>query len=174
MFTTLAMGIVFLFFANTQERIDQSRADFERSTLYEISAALGDTEQLSYSPLAQLSSYRIMRGEESLGVIVPAVTEDGYSGAIRMLVAIKNDGSIIAVKVTEHKETPGLGDRIEAAKSPWSKQFVGRRLNRTNWETKKEGGDFDALSGATISSHAVITAVRNSLDQWEQTQWQTQ
>ena len=169
LFASLAMGLVFWVFHNTQIEIEQSRAAFEKAILEEMSASLGASDNLNYIPLEQASSYLIMQADRRLGIIIPAITEDGYSGTIRLLVALHQDGEIIAIRVTDHHETPGLGDKIEAIKSPWSNQFSGRQLNQTIWEVKKWGGDFDALSGATISSRAVISAVENSLQQWQKT-----
>lgn len=167
LFASLAMGLVFWVFHNTQIKIEESRSAFEKMILEEMSASTG--ENLNYVPLEQPSSYLIMQADKHLGTIIPAITEDGYSGTIRLLVALSQDGEIINIRVTDHYETPGLGDRIETIKSPWSKQFSGRRLNQTIWEVKKWGGDFDALTGATISSRAVISAVENSLQQWQKT-----
>ncbi len=91
---------------------------------------------------------------------------DGYSGPIRLLVGIDVEGTVTAVQVLEHRETPGLGDRVEAGKSDWVKQFDGRSLiNPTpdGWEIKRDGGEFDQLTGASVTPRAIVNAVRETL-----------
>lgn len=106
-----------------------------------------------------------MKGEVSV-VVVQAVAPDGYSGAIDLIVAVRRDGTLGGVRVVGHKETPGLGDYIEAAKSDWIKGFDGRSLNdpaETAWKVKKDGGAFDYRAGATVTPRAVVKAVRKTL-----------
>ncbi|HEY5791334.1 MAG TPA: RnfABCDGE type electron transport complex subunit G, partial [Gammaproteobacteria bacterium] len=91
---------------------------------------------------------------------------DGYSGAIRMLVGIRADGRVAGVRVISHKETPGLGDKIEPGKSDWSRSFVGRALGNpgsASWRVRKDGGVFDQFTGATITPRAVVAAVHRAL-----------
>lgn len=91
----------------------------------------------------------------------------GYAGTIVLLIGIKVDGSILAVRVLSHSETPGLGDKIEADKDNWILSFNGLSLtNRASrqWRVKKDGGQFDQFSGATITPRAVINAVKQGLD----------
>ncbi|WP_421274406.1 electron transport complex subunit RsxG [Aeromonas taiwanensis] len=100
------------------------------------------------------------------GYALETVAPDGYSGAIRMVVSTDAKGAISAVRVLTHKETPGLGDKIELKKSNWIDSFVGRTLNAENeasWAVKKDGGEFDAFTGATITPRAVVKAVKNLL-----------
>lgn len=103
-------------------------------------------------------------------VILEAVAHDGYSGDIKLLIAIKYDGSISGVRVLTHKETPGLGDYIDIAKDDWIKLFDGESLTKTsdkNWNVKKDNGQFDYMAGATITPRAVIKAVHKSLQYFE-------
>lgn len=98
-------------------------------------------------------------------VLIPAVAADGYTQEIRILVGIKTDGSIAGVRVTEHRETPGLGDKIDLKKSPWILGFVGKSLTNpeeSQWAVKKDGGDFDQFTGATITPRAVVKAVKRA------------
>jgi Na+-translocating ferredoxin:NAD+ oxidoreductase subunit G len=83
----------------------------------------------------------------------------GYSGRIRYLVSLGPDARIRAVRVLGHSETPGLGDRIELGKSSWLLQFAGRRSDDPGWALATDGGDFDALSGATITSRAMVRGI---------------
>jgi electron transport complex protein RnfG len=103
---------------------------------------------------------------ETRSVVVEAVAPDGYAGKIHLMIGIGKDGKVQAVRVLAHKETPGLGDYIELAKSPWILQFDGKTLNIPNaerWRVKKDGGDFDYVSGATITPRAIVKAVHNTL-----------
>ena len=100
------------------------------------------------------------------GYALETVAPDGYSGAIRMVVGTDAKGAVSAVRVLAHKETPGLGDKIELKKSSWIESFIGKSLtadNDTTWAVKKDGGEFDAFTGATITPRAVVKAVKNLL-----------
>ena len=95
-----------------------------------------------------------------------AVAPDGYAGAIRLLVAVAPDGRLLGVRVLSHKETPGLGDAIDSRRSGWIGAFAGRSLEdprEDRWKVRKDGGDFDQLTGATVTPRAVVRAVRNAL-----------
>jgi electron transport complex protein RnfG len=104
-------------------------------------------------------------------VVLEAVAPDGYAGEIRLLVGIQADGRIAGVRVTGHRETPGLGDYIEISRSPWINQFNGKSLGQpaeSAWKVRKDGGEFDYLAGATITPRAVIKAVKQALQYFEQ------
>lgn len=107
------------------------------------------------------------RGGVFSGVVLEAIAPDGYSGDITMLIGIDANGTVTGVRVTAHRETPGLGDYIDRAKSPWIDQFVGKSLltpESKHWKVTKDGGAFDARAGATITPRAVVKAVKNALD----------
>lgn len=90
----------------------------------------------------------------------------GYAGPIRLMMGVATDGSIIGVRVLAHKETPGLGDRIEVKKGPWILRFAGLSLTRpdeAHWKVKKDGGEFDQFAGATITPRGVVKAVHEGL-----------
>lgn len=98
-------------------------------------------------------------------VLIPTVAPDGYTQEIGILVGIKPDGSLAGVRVTEHRETPGLGDKVDLKKSPWILGFAGKSLTNpeeTQWTVKKDGGDFDQFTGATITPRAVVKAVKRA------------
>ena len=100
------------------------------------------------------------------GIVLFADTT-GYSGAINMLLGIDANGVLTGVRVTNHKETPGLGDLIEPAKSKWIFGFEGKSLDNTsqkNWHVKKDGGEFDSFTGATITPRGVVKAVKGGLE----------
>lgn len=116
-----------------------------------------------------LPVYRARMDLEPVAAVLTAVTPDGFSGEIRIFVAIYPDGEVAAVRVIEHHESPGLGDLIEHRKSDWIKAFTGLQtsevvadLRAPAWTLDRDGGDFDHISGATVSSRAVVKAVRNA------------
>lgn len=107
------------------------------------------------------------RNGQFSGVALEAVAPDGYGGDISLLIGIDANGSITGVRVTAHHETPGLGDYIDRAKSPWIDQFSGRSLTNPepkDWRVAKDGGAFDSRAGATITPRAVVKAVKSALD----------
>ena len=114
----------------------------------------------------ETSIYRARLKDKPSAVILEATAPDGYSGDIKLLVAIKADGEIAGVRVLTHKETPGLGDYIDISHSEWIKQFDGQSLVKRNdeaWFVKKDGGQFDFTTGATITPRAVVKAVHKVL-----------
>ncbi len=107
---------------------------------------------------------------KTAGVILEAVAHDGYSGDIKLLIAIRADGSISGVRVLAHKETPGLGDYIDITHGNWIKLFNDESVNKTpieQWHVKKDGGKFDYVAGATITPRAVVKAVLKALQFYE-------
>jgi electron transport complex protein RnfG len=103
-------------------------------------------------------------------IILEAIAHDGYAGDIKLLIAIKYDGSIAGVRVLTHKETPGLGDYIDILKGNWIKLFDGESLSKSSepqWNVKKDGGQFDYMAGATITPRAVVKAVHKALKYFE-------
>jgi Na+-translocating ferredoxin:NAD+ oxidoreductase subunit G len=107
------------------------------------------------------------KGGQITGLVLEATAPDGYSGDIALLIGLTAAGDIIGVRVTAHRETPGLGDYIDIAKSDWIRQFDGHSLTRPEaklWKVKKDGGAFDSVAGATITPRAVVKAVRSALE----------
>jgi electron transport complex protein RnfG len=125
-------------------------------------AALGNDEAST--------AYRARRGGKPSALVLEAIAPDGYAGRIRLLIAVGADGALLGVRVTQHKETPGLGDYIEPKKDknkerPWITQFDGLTpvaSEERDWKVKKDGGRFDAVAGATVTPRAVIKAVRKA------------
>ena len=111
--------------------------------------------------------YRVRQGNKVIGVILPATARDGYSGDIRALVGVRRDGSVAGVRVVAHRETPGLGDKVDLRKSDWILDFNERSLSNpvlAGWNVEKEGGVFDQFTGATVTPRAVILAARRALE----------
>jgi len=98
-----------------------------------------------------------------VGLAWETVAPDGYSGSIRILMGVKPDGSIHAIRITDHRETPGLGDGI-VKNHAWLDAFGGDTLDNRHWAVKKDGGDFDQFTGATITPRAVVKAVKRGLE----------
>ncbi len=106
-------------------------------------------------------------------VILEAIAHDGYSGDIKLLIAIRADGTVSGVRVLAHKETPGLGDYIDIAHGNWIKLFDNESVEKTpaeQWKVKKDGGKFDYMVGATITPRAVVKAVAKALQFYVQNQ----
>jgi electron transport complex protein RnfG len=126
-------------------------------------------KDLGVSDAARL--YRARKNGEPAALVVEAAAADGYSGRIGLLLAVKATGELLAVRVTEHRETPGLGDYIDPKKDknkaqPWITQFSNLGIDsvtREQWRVKKDGGRFDQRAGATISARAVTNASGRAL-----------
>jgi len=115
-------------------------------------------------------AYIALKNGQPSAIILRATAPDGYSGAIRLLIGIQIDGRLAGVRVLNHRETPGLGDKIELAKSPWIQSFVGRSLqapDEAGWAVKKDRGEFDQFAGATITPRAVVKAVHKALQYFD-------
>lgn len=146
-----------------------------------LPAALFDNmlldDWIEVSSLKELGSsetvrlYRARKNGEPAALVIEAAAPDGYSGRIGLLLAVKASGELLAVRVTEHRETPGLGDYIDPKKDknkaqPWITQFSNLSLDkvpREKWRVKKDGGRFDQRAGATISARAVTNATGRAL-----------
>ena len=110
--------------------------------------------------------YRARKNNKPVAVIINSVAPDGYSGNIELLVAININNTLAGVRVVHHKETPGLGDAIEENRSDWITKFKQRSLTNTDkkdWAVKRDGGEFDQFTGATITPRAIVKAVYNTL-----------
>jgi len=114
--------------------------------------------------------YRARRGGEPAAVVMDVTTPEGYSGDIRLLIAADPEGKVLGVRVLEHRETPGLGDKIERGKSDWIEQFDGKTLEdppTDKWAPDRRGGAFDTMTSATITSAAIVEAVKRALQAFE-------
>ncbi|MBJ9537182.1 electron transport complex subunit RsxG [Citrobacter braakii] len=109
--------------------------------------------------------YIARQDDSPVAAILEATAPDGYSGAIQLLVGVDFSGTVLGTRVTEHHETPGLGDKIELRLSDWITHFSGKTIaagNDAHWAVKKDGGDFDQFTGATITPRAVVNAVKRA------------
>ena len=175
-FAVGGVGLVAITHELTSARI----AANERAAMLRKVQAIVPAERMDNDPLSdriQVSDpdllggevpdvYRARSGDEPVAVILNPVAPNGYSGPIKLLVAVLEDGSLGGVRVLSHQETPGLGDRIEEAKSDWVLGFSGRSLAapvEDQWRVQRDGGAFDQFTGATITPRAIVRAVKNTL-----------
>ena len=180
-FTAIGTGLLAYTFEITKDQIALSEAQAQRDLIEQAlpkqlydNDVVHDVVQLA--PTAELGTtfpskaYRARLRGAPTALVLEAIVPDGYSGKIKLLVAIQVDGTIAGVRVLAHSETPGLGDYIDSAKSAWIKQFDGATLGPSEaaWKVKKDGGRFDYMTGATITPRAVIKAVHKALRYYEQ------
>jgi electron transport complex protein RnfG len=110
--------------------------------------------------------YRGRKMAQPVATILTPVVPNGYSGPIKLLVAVRYDGTLGGVRVISHKETPGLGDKIEETRSDWIYGFTDKSLQNPHlekWGVKRDGGYFDQFTGATITPRSIVTAVKKTL-----------
>jgi len=178
-FALVTAGSVALTRTLTAERIETHQLAYQHRQLQEVLP-----QALANTPVTQvLESTFTLPNPQALGlasdsqgwwvsdqgssaVILPVVTRQGYNGEIRLLIGIDEQQRISGVRVTQHQETPGLGDDIERSRSDWITEFNGLRLDSLppeGWAVTKDGGHFDAFTGATITPRAVVNAVHKVL-----------
>lgn len=177
-FALVATALLVVTFIRTEPTIERSKQAEKLALLRQVlPPALYDNDLIASQqsvPADELLGTRqpsaiwIARRDEAVtAVVLEAIAPDGYSGNIHLVIGIDIDGTVTGVRVTSHRETPGLGDYIERAKSSWIEQFVGKSLTNPeakHWRVAKDGGQFDARAGATITPRAVVKAVRAALD----------
>ncbi len=176
-FAVLGTGLVALTERNTRERIAANERAFTLRSLNEI-VPPGQRDNDLFTDIIQVSDpellgtpepvtvYRARKDGQPVAAILRVVAPKGYSGPIKLLVGVRNDGTVAGVRVVSHRETPGLGDGIEAQRSDWILGFSGRSLGdppEAAWTVRRDGGDFDQFTGATITPRAVTRAVRDAL-----------
>ncbi len=167
--------------ALTQSGTKQKIADNEKQTLLRAINAvvpanrydndvLNDTLVLPATEALHTTEdtiiYRARNQQQPAAVVLTAIAPNGYSGKIKLLIGIYADGSVSGVRVISHKETPGLGDKIDEKKANWVFKFNNRSLKNpaaNRWSVKKDGGEFDQFTGATITPRAVVSAIKNAL-----------
>lgn len=129
--------------------------------------AISVTDPLRLGSEDPVEVFLPMAGTMPLAAIFASVAPDGYNAPIDLLVGIDIDsGQLSGVRVVNHRETPGLGDLIDIEKSGWILQFDGKSVDdppAPAWNVTKEDGQFDSITGATVTPRAVIRAVHNTL-----------
>jgi electron transport complex protein RnfG len=176
-FSLIASVLLGVTNCTTQDSIQQRLDEDLKSSLAEVVPAnlydndlLQDTVNIPSAKYnigsAQTLVYKAKKAGEVTAVAFKFTAPDGYSGAIDMIIGINRAGEVLGVRVLSHKETPGLGDKIELAKSPWILSFNGfslANLSPEKWAVKKDGGQFDQFAGATITPRKSVQATQRSL-----------
>lgn len=167
--TAISAGIFFL----TKDKIDAAMAAQQRELLLQVipqdyfnnnlleSAVIPQNKNL----VGIQKIYFAKKDGNVSAYAYETTAPDGYSGDIRLLVGLDPKGEILGVRVIEHHETPGLGDKIERRISNWILGFTNQSINEHNlseWAVKKDGGKFDQFSGATITPRAVVNQTKRS------------
>jgi len=173
----ICTALVAITFQSTKQRIeDNEKAWLERSLQPALSGLFFDSgvteSKIAMPPPHDLPGseaaivYRVYAESEPVAALFVVSARDGYAGPIRLLVGVETTGTVTGVHVLEHRETPGLGDRVESGKSDWVKQFKGRSLldpAPAGWRIKSDGGQFDQLTGASVTPRAIIKAIKETL-----------
>ncbi|MEW8101728.1 MAG: electron transport complex subunit RsxG [Candidatus Thiodiazotropha endolucinida] len=175
-FAVLGTSLVTMTHAFTKERIELN----EREALLRSLHALVPSESIDNDMISDVITvsakdslgwdeatvYRGRKQEQPVAVVLNTVVPNGYSGPIKLLVAVRYDGTLGGVRVISHKETPGLGDKVEESRSDWIYGFNGKSLHNPplkKWGVKRDGGVFDQFTGATVTPRAIVQAVKKTL-----------
>jgi electron transport complex protein RnfG len=175
-FAVLGTSLVTLTHAFTKERIALN----EREALLRSLHALVPSESIDNDMITDVITVRakdLLGGDETtvyrgrklkqpVAVVLNTIVPNGYSGPIKLLVAVNYDGTLGGVRVISHKETPGLGDKVEETRSDWIYRFNGKSLHNPpleKWGVKRDGGIFDQFTGATVTPRAIVKAVKRTL-----------
>jgi Na+-translocating ferredoxin:NAD+ oxidoreductase subunit G len=180
-FAVFGALLVAITWESTAERIAANERAFLLRTLADVlpagaydnavhEDAISVTDAALLGTRAPVTVYRARLRNRPVAVIMNPVAPGGYSGPIRLLVGILADGTVSGVRVVAHRETPGLGDKIEVDRDDWILDFDGRSLGqppRERWAVRRDDGVFDQFTGATITARAVVSAVRDALIYFE-------
>ena len=179
LFAVLTTTIIAGTYLGTRERIAEEQRKAAEKALLEIvplhrhnNAMLDDTvavgAETSLLGLRKDADIYVARQDGvPVAIILPAIARDGYSGDIQLIIGVNIDGTVAGVRALAHRETPGLGDKVDLKKSPWILGFNGRSLADPlpeKWTVRKDRGVFDQFTGATITPRAVTAAVKRALD----------
>jgi electron transport complex protein RnfG len=174
-FAILGSSLVGFSYESTHEQILQNQRETLRRQINEVfpevqhdNIVIDDVVSIKDGELGddEVKVYRATLKQVPTGLIYSPVTADGYSGDILLTIAINENNQVTGVRVLQHKETPGLGDKIETRRTGWIKSFDGTSLTSPRaekWAVKRDGGDFDQFTGATITPRAVVKAVKSTL-----------
>ncbi|HHX8676849.1 electron transport complex subunit RsxG [Vibrio alginolyticus] len=117
--------------------------------------------------LRAMPAYLATKNGEPTAIAIESIAPDGYNGEIKVITGIDNQGNILGTRVLNHQETPGLGDKIDLRVTDWILSFTGKQVTESSWNSwkvRKDGGDFDQFTGATITPRAVVKVVRNTVN----------
>lgn len=168
----LATLILLLVYAGTAEEIELRNREDQLSGLSQVlpkSAYQNDLLASQYVYQINDKSYQVFIGknhEDLISSYAVQFTAQGFSGPITILMGLDDRFNILGVRVLEHTETPGLGDKIEIARDNWILSFDGLSLSnrpQSSWAVAKDGGEFDQFTGATITPRAIVNEVHKTL-----------
>lgn len=176
LFACATTGLVAITHALTEQRIiDQQQAQL-LSILEQVVPPKSYDNDLAKSCVSvalpylatqeKLHAYIAKKDEMPIGLAIETIAPDGYNGAIKLIVGIDNQGTVTGTRVLSQQETPGLGDKIDIRVTDWILSFTGQQLtpeNQSTWAVRKDGGQFDQFTGATITPRAVVKAVKDVL-----------
>lgn len=177
LFALVCTGLVALVNQQTFDTIKQQEQQELARILHQIIPdALHDNELTQQCTLLQdkdalgtdspMPAYIATFAGKPVAIAMEAIAPDGYNGNIKLIVGISQQGEVLGVRTLSHQETPGLGDKIDLRKSNWVESFLGKSLTSADdkrWLVKKDGGDFDQFTGATITPRAYVKAVKRAL-----------
>lgn len=166
--SSTAVGVVYRF---TQDPIRQAQENKVTDAIRAVLPPFTNTPSEEADTLVPADGgnvpvilYPARNGEQAVGCAVETFSPKGYGGTVRLLVGFLPDGTIYNTEVISHNETPGLGNKMEKSKSDFSLQFNGKNPKDYALKVKKDGGDVDAITAATISSRAFSDAVQRAYD----------
>jgi electron transport complex protein RnfG len=169
-----SLGVIY---ALTKDTISEARKLQKQNAIKTVLPAFDNDPLENVAKMAvdgdTIYFYKALQNGKWVGTAVETFTNKGFSGNIKLMVSFTPDNKIYNVSVLEHRETPGLGDKIEKVKSLdkntgkyWSSQFEGKNPGEFRLSVKKDGGDVDAITAATISSRAFCDAVQRAYDEY--------
>lgn len=176
-----SLGVIY---ALTKDTITEARRLQKQNVIQKVLPAFDNDplNDMAESPVDgdTIYFYKALQNGEWVGTAVETFTNKGFSGNIKLMVCFTPDGKIYSISVLEHNETPGLGDKMEVEKSldkntgkSWSSQFEGKNPDEFRLLVKKDGGDVDAITAATISSRAFCDAVQRAYDEFTKMKQET-
>lgn len=173
---TLASSLLVLGDQQTREDIAMRHAEDLKASLSQVLPdSVHDNDLLSdvvTLPAANgkepLKVYRAHK-DGKISAVAFRISAIGYAGPVTSIMGVDANGNVLGVRVLTHAETPGLGDKIEASRTDWILSFNGHSLDNTTtkqWHVKKDGGEFDQFTGATITPRAVVKSVHEGLQRF--------
>jgi len=169
--SALSLGTVFNL---TKEPIALARKAKQEAAIKAVLPAFDELKTINVKSALETDSLQFNQAYVNgalVGTAINTFTNKGFGGNIKLMVGLLPDGTINNISVLEHKETPGLGDKMQKNKSPWSEQFNGVKTDELKkLDVSKDGGEIDAITAATISSRAYVDALKRAVITYKQTE----
>ena len=144
-----------------QEKIEQSLISVAPITDYDNNP-LQEKQYRQHDGNTYIA-YPFTKNGQLAGYVIQNQTYSAYNGLLRVLVGLRRDGTSSGVRVVQHRETPGLGDRIEPQNNPWILKLSGSATDKSSWQLEKDGGMVANLTGATVSARATLNTAHEAL-----------